>query len=62
MSLNCAGHLRAWLLEEVEGSLVDQPGHIVRWAEQLASSLWSELSVEELLLEAAFCSLSGSLG
>ena len=54
MSLHSTGHLRAWLIEEVERSLLSATPSTVYWAEQLVSELWSELSIPELFVEAAF--------
>ena len=53
MSISCAGHLRAWLIEDVETYLQHQSVSTVYWAEQLAGSLLSGLTVQEIIEEAS---------
>ena len=53
MSISCAGHLRAWLIEDVETQLRNQSESTVVWAERLIGSLLSGLTVPEIFLEAS---------
>ena len=53
MSISCAGHLRAWLIEDVETQLQNQSNSTVVWAERLTGALLSGLTVPEIFLEAS---------
>ncbi|CAE7208391.1 unnamed protein product [Symbiodinium sp. CCMP2456] len=53
MSLSCAGHLRAWLIEALDEHLADQPESTLIWAEQLTGELLRGLTVPEIILEAS---------
>ena len=54
MALRCVPHLKAWLLEEVEGELQGQPDRTLFWALNLLSALWAEASLELLIIDSAF--------
>ena len=53
MELSCAGHLKAWILEEVESRLAEQNQRTLDWSADLLTGLLSELSIEGIFLTAA---------
>ena len=53
MSLHCAGHLRAWLIEELEVHLVEQTESTLIWAERLTGELLRGRSVPEIFIGAS---------
>ena len=53
MSLSCTGHLRAWIVEQLEVLLQNQSETTLLWAENLTGALLSGLIVPELFLEAS---------
>ena len=61
MSISCAGHLRAWLIEDVETQLQNQSNSTVVWAERLTGALLSGLTVPEIFLEASKLSVGAGI-
>ena len=53
MELSCAGHLKAWILEEVESRLAEQNQRTLDWSADLLTGLLCELSIEDTFLTAA---------
>ena len=62
MSLCSAVHARAWLLEEVESCLSQQSGAVLDWVASYLLHLWRDLTLKQLIFEAAFILPSAQLG
>ena len=54
MTLGGRVHLRSWLLEEVESQLKESQDSTVSWALNLLTSLWANITTQELILEAEY--------
>ena len=54
MMLGGRVHLRSWLLEEVESQLKESQDSTVSWALNLLTSLWANITTQELILEAEY--------